>query len=202
LPKWGIYLTKHSLSDLVENKFAQLGHQNDVTVWELGWFTEWTFDHCTRTDEDGKKIYVDEDENVIKSYELYNLCAEATQVTSVHSLRNWHGVAKNVSPKLKEDYPLGLSHWKAIIPHCNTEKELRKLADIVLSFTSPDGAIISVVDLRRRLSGKDGGPADWEKKLKTATNATKKLANDMQAPSFVRSAARGFLTSTTHPPLP
>ena len=195
-------MAKHSLSDVVENRFAQLGHQNDVTVWELGWFTEWTFDRCARIDEDGKKIYVDEDENVIKSYELYNLCAEATQVTSVHSLRNWHSVAKNISPKLKEDYPLGLSHWKAIIPHCDTEKELRKMAEIVLSLTSPDGAIISVVDLRRRLDGKDGGPAPWEKWLKTATNACKKLAGDEAAPQFVKSAAKGFVSRTVHPPLP
>ena len=194
-------MTKRSLSDVIENRFAQLGHQNDVTVWELGWLTAWTFDHCARTDKDGKKIYVDDNENVIKSYELYNLCAEATEVTSVHSLRNWHGVAKNVSPKLKEDYPLGLSHWKAIIPHCNTEKELRKMADIVLSLTSPDGKIISVADLRRRLSGKDGR-ALWEKWLKTAKNACKKLADHEAAPQFVRSAARYFGTSTTHPPLP
>jgi len=194
-------VTKLSLSDLVENKFAQLGHQNDVTVWELGWFTAWTFDHCSRTDEDGNKIYVDENENIIKSYELYNLCAEATEVTSVHSLRNWHGVAKNVSPKLKEDYPLGLSHWKAIIPHCNTEKELRKMADIVLSLTSPDGKIISVVDLRRRLSDGDE-KAPWERWLKTATNACKKLAADEAAPQFVKSAAKGFVSRTVHPPLP
>ena len=195
-------MTKRSLPDIIENRFAQLGHQNDVTVWELGWFTEWTFDRCSRIDEDGKKIYVDEDENIIKSYELYNLCAEATQVTSVHSLRNWHSVAKNISPKLKEDFPLGLSHWKALIPHCDTEKELRKMADIVLSLTSPDGAIISVVDLRKRLVGKDGGPAPWEKRLKTATNACKKLSADEAAPAFVKSAAKGFISRTVHPPLP
>jgi len=195
-------MAKHSLSDIVENKFAQLGHQNDVTVWELGWFTEWTFDHCSRIDEDGKKIYVDEDENIIKSYELYNLCAEATQVTSVHSLRNWHSVAKNVSPKLKEDFPLGLSHWKAIIPHCDTEQELRKMADIVLSLTSPDGAIITVVDLRKRLSGKDGGPAKWERSLKSATSACKKLVADGATPAFIRAAAKGFVSRTVHPPLP
>jgi len=194
-------VTRRSLSDVVENRFAQLGHQNDVTVWELGWFTEWTFDHCSRIDEDGNKIYVDEDENIIKSYELYNLCAEATEVTSVHSLRNWHGVAKNVSPTLKEDFPLGLSHWKAIIPHCNTEKELRKMADIVLSLTSPDGKIISVVDLRRRLSEGDG-TAPWEKYLKTAKNACKKLTADDATPSFVKSAAKGFVSRTVHPPLP
>ena len=192
----------HSLPDIIENKFAQLGHQNDVTVWELGWFTEWTFDRCSRIDEDGKKIYVDEDENIIKSYELYNLCAEATQVTSVHSLRNWHSVAKNVSPKLKEDFPLGLSHWKAIIPHCDTEKELRKMADIVLSLTSPSGDIISVVDLRKRLAGQDGGPAQWEKWLKTARNACKKLADEEAAPQFVRSASKGYISRTVHPPLP
>ena len=33
-------MTKHSLPDIIENKFAQLGHQNDVTVWELGWITD------------------------------------------------------------------------------------------------------------------------------------------------------------------
>ena len=195
-------MTKPSLPDIVENKFAQLGHQNDVTAWELGWFTEWTFDRCSRIDEDGNKIYVDEDENIIKSYELYNLCAEATQVTSVHSLRNWHSVAKNVSPKLKEDFPLGLSHWKAIIPHCDTEQELRKMADIVLSLTSPSGDIISVVDLRRRLSGQDGGPAQWEKSLKTATNACSRLVADDATPGFVRDASKRYINATAHPPLP
>lgn len=191
------------LPDAAEARFAQLGHQNDVTAFEIGWLTTWIFDYCTRTDEKGNKIYVDGNEDAIKSYELYNLCAKATQVKSHHSIRNWHGVAKNISPKLKEDYPLGLSHWKAIIPHCNSEKELRKMADIVVSWADNyDGVIISVAALRLKLSGKDGGPAQWEKRLKTATNATKKLADDMQAPQFVRSAAKGFLTSTTHPPLP
>ena len=194
-------MTRRSLDDRIEARFAQLGHQNDVTVWELGWLTEWTFDHCSRV-EDGKKIYVDGDENVVPSYELYNIIAKASQVTSVHSLRNWHGVAKNVSPKLKEDYPLGLSHWKAIIPHCNNEKELRKMADIVVSWADDfGGAIISVAALRHKLKGKNG-PADWEKKLKTATNACKKLAADEAAPQFVRTGARRFITTTAHPPLP
>ena len=77
------------------------------------------------------------------------------------------------------------------------------MADIVVSWAdSYGGVIISVAALRHKLTGKDGSPAGWEKRLKTATNATKKLANDMQAPQFVRSAAKGFLSLTVHPPLP
>ena len=196
-------MKRRSLPEEIEQRFAAYGHQNDLTAWEIGWLTVWVFDYCARVDEKGKKIYVDNNEEIIKSYELYNLCAKATQVKSVHSVRNWHGVAKNVPPSLKEDYPLGLSHWKVIIPHCNSLKELRKMADIVVSWADDyGGTIISVAALRHKLTGKDGSPAQWEKRLKTATNATKKLASDMQAPQFVRSAAKGFLSRTVHPPLP
>ena len=77
------------------------------------------------------------------------------------------------------------------------------MADVVVSWAHDyGGEIISVAALRHKLSGKDGGPADWEKKLKTATNACKKLAADEAAPQFVRSESRRFLTSTKHPPLP
>ena len=196
-------MTNRSLPEKIEQRFAQYGHQNDLSAWEIGWLTVWTFDYCKRMDKDGNRILVDDDENEIKVYELYNIIAKATQVKSVHSIRNWHGVAKNVSPSLKEDYQLGLSHWKAIIPHCNNEKELRKMADIVVSWADDyGGAIISVAALRHKLTGKDGVPAPWEKRLKTAANACKKLAADDAAPQFVKSAAKGFVSRTVHPPLP
>ena len=76
------------------------------------------------------------------------------------------------------------------------------MADIVESLTAPDCSIISVVDLRRRLSGKDGGPAQWEKWLKTASNACSKLVAYEATPGFINSAAKGFISRTVHPPLP
>ncbi len=192
-----------SLPEQIEQRFAAYGHQNDLSAWEIGWLTVWTFDYCTRIDKDGNRILVDGNEEEVRVYELYNIIAKATQVKSVHSVRNWHGVAKNVPPKLKEDYQLGLSHWKAIIPHCTGEKELRKMADIVVAWADDfGGAIISVAALRHKLTGKDGGPAQWEKRLKTATNACKKLVGDAAAPQFVKSAAKGFVSRTVHPPLP
>lgn len=192
------------MPDAVENRLAQLGYQNDVSAWEIGWITTWIFDYCTVTDRTGKRILINrETEEPIKSYELYNAIAKATQVKSPHSVRNWHGVAKHISPGLKDNYPLGLSHWKAIIPHCKDEKDLRKMADIVVSWADDyNGVIISVAALRHKLAGEDGGPAAWEKRLKTATRACKNLAKDEAAPAFIRSASKAFITRTIHPPLP
>ena len=71
-------MTRPTLPEEIEQRFAAYGHQNDLTAWEIGWLTVWVFDQCARIDENGKKIYVDGDENIIKSYELYNLCTKAT----------------------------------------------------------------------------------------------------------------------------
>ena len=219
-------MTNRSLPERIEQRFAAYGHQNDLSAWEIGWLTVWTFDHCARTDETGNDILVDGNEEEIKVYELYNIIAKATQKKSPHSIRNWHGVAKNVSPKLKEDFELGLSHWKAIIPLCNNEKELRKVADIVESWAEKyGGEIISVAALRRKLSGngkheldKDGvcikcgkreedgpcipAPLKWERSLKTATNACSRLVADEATPGFVRDASKRYINATAHPPLP
>ncbi len=42
------------LPDKITARFAQLGHQNDVTAWEIGWLTTWVFEYCT-VEIDGKK---------------------------------------------------------------------------------------------------------------------------------------------------
>ena len=183
----------------MQARLAQLGHMNDVTAWEMGDLATWMFDYCTINDTLINPVTEEE----MKSYELYNAIAKAAG-KSPHSIRDYHYTSRRIPPSIREKYDvLGRHHFKALCPHFSTTQELSKLCDIVVSWSDDyGGQLISVAALRLKLSGKDGGPADWEKKLKTATNAAKKLASDLQAPSFVRSAARGFLTSTTHPPLP
>ena len=183
----------------MQARLAQLGHMNDVTAWEMGDLATWMFDYCTIS---GQLINpVTEEE--MPSYVLYNTIAKAAG-KSAHSIRDYHYTSSRVPPSIRERFGiLGRHHFKALCPHYETVGELSKLCEIVISWSDDyGGQLISVAALRLKLAGKDGGPAAWEKRLKTATNATKKLADDMQAPSFVRSAARGFLTSTTHPPLP
>ena len=192
-------MTRLLLPDAMQARLAQLGHMNDVTAWEMGDLATWMFDYCTINDTLINPVTEEE----LQSYVLYNAIAKAAGKVG-HSIRDYHYVSRRVPPSIREKYDmLSRSHFKALCPHFETTQELTKLCDIVLAWADDYGGdLISVANLRYKLSGKDGGPADWEKKLKTATNATKKLADDMQAPSFVRSAARGFLTSTTHPPLP
>ena len=193
---------RRSLPEIIEQRFAAYGHQNDLSAWEIGWFTVWVFDYCARTDKDGKKIYVDDREEILKSYELYNICAKATEVKSVHSVRNWHSVAKHVPPGLKEDYPLGLSHWKAIIPHCSGEKELREMAEKVLSWADDyGGSVISVAALRLRLAaGGNGELAAWAKRYQRTRRLCELLEADTEAPTHIRDAGRRFLRASV--PLP
>ena len=187
------------LPDAMQARLAQLGHMNDVTAWEMGDLATWMFDYCT---VDGTLINpVTEEE--IPSYVLYNAIAKAAG-KSPHSIRDYHYTSSRIPPSIRERYGvLGRHHFKALCPHFVSVQDLTKLCDIVLSWSDDyGGAIISVAALRHKLTGKDGGPAPWEKRLKTATNACKKLADDDAAPQFVRSNAKRFVTATSHPPLP
>ena len=192
-------MTRLLLPDAMEARLAQLGHMNDITAWEMGDLATWMFDYCT---VDGTLINpVTEEE--IPSYVLYNAIAKAAG-KSPHSIRDYHYTSSRVPLSIRERYDiLGRHHFKALCPHFDTVQDLTKLCDIVLSWSDDyGGELISVAALRHKLTGKDGGPAPWEKWLKTATNACKKLAADDAAPAFVKSAAKGFVSRTVHPPLP
>ena len=192
-------MTRLLLPDAMQARLAQLGHMNDVTAWEMGDMSVWMFDYCTIDDTLINPVTEEE----IPSHVLYTTIAKAAG-KSPHSIRDYHYTSSRVPPSIREKYGvLGRHHFKALCPHFSTVQELSKLCDIVLSWADDyGGAIISVAALRHKLTGKDGGPAQWEKWLKTATNACKKLADDEAAPQFVKSAAKGFVSRTVHPPLP
>jgi len=190
--------TRLLLPDAMTARLAQLGHMNDVTAWEMGDLATWMFDYCTI----GDKLINPATEEEIPSHVLYAAIAEAAG-KSPHSIRDYKYTSTRIPISIREKYDvLGRHHFKALCPFFTTVQELTKLCDIAVSLTSPDGSLISVADLRRRLAGQDGGPAPWEKSLKSATNACKRLVADEAAPAFVKSAARYFMTATMHPPLP
>ena len=191
-------MPKLILSDAIEARLAQLGRQNDITAWEIGDIAVFIFDHCT---VDGKLINPQSEEE-IQSSVLYNSIAKATQVKSFHSVRDYHYTSKNIPPSVREDYPeFGRHLWKALVPHSDgTVTGLRKLADICQSWS--DSGTPSVAYVRARLAGKDGAPAKWEGRLRRVTSTCKRLAQDEQAPQFVRRAAELFIRRSVHPPLP
>ena len=192
-------MTRLLLPDAMEARLAQLGHMNDVTAWEMGDLATWMFDYCTV----GDKLINPVTEEEMPSHVLYDTIAKAAS-KSPHSIRDYHYTSSRIPPSIREKYHmLGRHHFKALCPHFETVQELSKLCDIVIAWADNyDGVIISVAALRHKLSGKDGGPAQWEKRLKTAANACEKLAKDDATPAFIKSAARYFVTATAHPPLP
>jgi len=191
-------VTRPLLPDAMEARLAQLGHMNDITAWEMGDLAAWMFDYCTV----GDKLINPVTEEEMPSHVLYATIAKAAS-KSPHSIRDYHYTSKRVPISIREKYDvLGRHHFKALCPHFETVQDLTKLCDIVVSLSSPDGDLISVVDLRRRLSGQDGGPAQWEKSLKTATNACSRLVADDATPGFVRDASKRYINATAHPPLP
>ena len=187
------------LPDAMTARLAQLGHMNDITAWEMGDLATWMFDYCTIQGQLINPVT----EEVIPSHVLYSSIAKAAQ-KSPHSIRDYHYVSSRVPLSTREKYDvLSRSHFKALCPYYETVQELHKLCEIVTSWAHDyGGEIISVAALRHKLSGKDGGPAKWEKWLKTASTACKKLSSDDATPSFVSKEAKRFITTTTHPPLP
>jgi hypothetical protein len=191
----------------MQQRLQQHGYQLSLSARVIGNETEIVFQHCRAKSENGKDILINpKTEEQISAMVIYHAVADSENVNcSPFSVKDYHYTSRlNVSDSLWNDYHMfGRHHWKALIPKCKDEKELRKMADIVLSWSDDyGGKLIPVSVLRNKLKGEDGSPAMWERKLKTATNACKRLGADDAAPAFVRSAARGFLTSTTHPPLP
>ena len=190
-------MTRLQLPDEITARLAQLGYQNDSSAWEIGDLAVWIFNYCTIDNQLINPVT----EEPMKAYALYNTIGKSA-VKSPHSIRDFHYTSKHIPISVREKYHiLGRHHWKALIPHCgDTVRELENMADIVLSWSQDD--LISVADLRLRLAGQDGGPAKWEGRLKRVTNTCKRLAQDEQAPSFVRRAADLFVKRSVHPPLP
>ena len=191
----------------MQQRFAQHGHQLAFSAREIGNMTEEIFQYCAAKDEDGKDVLVNrKTEEEISAMVIYHTVADSENVnSSPFSIKDYHYTSrKNVPDDLWDDYHMfGRHHWKALIPKCKDAKELRKMADIVLSWSDDyGGKLIPVSVLRNKLQGKDGGPAQWEKRLKTASNACGKLVADDATPGFVKSAAKGFISRTVHPPLP
>lgn len=191
-------MTRLILPDAMQARLAQLGHMNDVTAWEMGDLAVWMFDYCTINDTLINPVTEEE----MHGYVLYNAIAKAAG-KSPHSIRDYHYTSSRIPPSIRERYDiLGRHHFKALCPHFETTQELTKLCDIALSWGDEYGTLISVAALRLRLSEGDDTPAKWEKRLKTAKNACKKLVADDATPGFVKSAAKGFISRTVHPPLP
>jgi len=199
-------VTRLLLPDHMQQRFAQHGHQLAFSTREIGNMTEEVFRHCAAKDENGKDVLINQDEEEISAMVIYHTVADSESVnTNPFSVKDYHYTSrKNIPDDLWEHYHMfGRHHWKALIPKCKNEKELRKMADIVLSWSDDyGGKLIPVSVLRNKLKGKDGGPAQWEKRLKTAKNACKKLVADDATPGFIKSAAKGFISRTIHPPLP
>ncbi len=207
MPSYRTAMTRLILPDHVQQRLAVHGAQSDISTREIGNITESIFQYCTAKDENGKDVLINrKTEEEISAFAIYNLVADSECAnTSPFSVKDYHYTSrKNIPDDLWQEYHMfGRHHWKAIIPKCKSPKELRKMADIVLSWSDDyGGKLIPVSVLRNKLKGEDGDKAQWEKRLKTATNACKKLAADEAAPQFVRSESRRFLTSTKHPPLP
>ena len=195
------------LPDHMQQRFAQHGHQLSFSAREIGNMTEEIFQYCAAKDEDGKDVLINrKTEEEISAMVIYHAVADSENVnSSPFSIKDYHYTSrKNVPDDLWDDYHMfGRHHWKSLIPKCRDAKELRKMADIVLSWSDDyGGKLIPVSVLRNKLQGKDGGPAKWEKSLKTATNACSRLVADAATPGFVRDASKRYINATAHPPLP
>ena len=189
-------MARLQLPDEITARLAQLGYQNDSSAWEIGDLAVWIFDYCTIDNQLINPVT----EEPMKAYALYDAIGKSA-VKSPHSIRDFHYTSKHIPISVREKYHvLGRHHFKALIPHCTTIRELENMADIVMSWSQDD--LISVADLRSRLTGQDGGPAKWEKWAKTATNACRKLAEHDSTPDFLRGAAKRFMKGSVHPPLP
>ena len=200
-------MTRLLLPDHMQQRFAQHGYQLSFSARVIGNDTEEVFEHCRREDEDGNEILIDpRTEEKITAMVIYHTVADSENVNSnPFSIKDYHYTSRmNVPDDLWDDYHMfGRHHWKALIPKCRDAKELRKMADIVLSWSDDyGGKLIPVSVLRNKLKGEDGDAAKWERWLKTAKNACKKLAAFEGTPQFVQTASRRYITSTVHPPLP
>jgi hypothetical protein len=189
-------MTRLILPDEVEARLNQLGHMNDATAWDMGDLTVWIFEYCTI---EGQLINP-QTEEPMQSQELYSVIAKATN-KNPFSIRDYAYTSKNIPPSVREKYSqFGRHHFKSLCGKFKTVRELENLCDIVLS--GSDDGLVPVAVLRAKLAGQDGGPAKWEGRLKRVTSTCKRLAQDEQAPAFVRRAAELFIRRSVHPPLP
>ena len=200
-------MTRLLLPDAMQQRLQQHGYQLSLSARVIGNETELVFQHCRAKDKNGKDVLINpKTEEQISAMVIYHAVADSENVnSSPFSIKDYHYTSRlNVSDALWNDYHMfGRHHWKALIPKCKGEKELRKMADIVLSWSDDfGGKLIPVSVLRNKLKGEDGSPAQWEKRLKTATAACKRLVADDATPGFVKSAAKGFISRTVHPPWP
>ena len=185
------------LSDKIEDKLAELGEQNDWTAWEIGDVTEYIFQYCS---VNGFLINPQTEEEIAPG-EIYRCVAQHAR-KSPQAIRDYRYTSRNVPNSVREKYPLGRHHFKALIPHVNTVGEMKAMCERVLEWSDDyGGQVISVAALRLRLAaGGNGELATWAKRYKRIRKLCKLLQNDETAPTYLRQAAERFRRASV--PLP
>jgi len=136
-------MTRLILPDAMQQRLQQHGYQLSLSARVIGNETELVFQHCRAKAENGKDILINpKTEEQISAMVIYHAVADSENVNcSPFSVKDYHYTSRlNVSDSLWNDYHMfGRHHWKALIPKCKDGKELRKMADIVLSWSDDYG---------------------------------------------------------------
>lgn len=181
------------LPDNIEDRLEFLGTQNDITAMEIGYITEHIFHYCTREDktvdpETGeitkREVLIDpKTEEEITAYSIYNTVAIAAK-KSYRSIEDYRYVAKNVPDHVVQRFPQwGRHHWKAMIPHAETEEELIALAEKMAGEADEYGGVMGVTAMRNRL--KPNPLPKWERELNKLRKACQRLVDDPDAPEWL-----------------
>lgn len=160
-----------------QHRLIQWGEDIDSKQWMIA---HYAVQRCKELEKTHDKI------QVCKSIAYW--CRQ-----SPNTVRDWERIARNVPRDVVEEFPtLSMSHFRLLIPHCNTAKEYVEKIDEWMN--DKKTLTHSVASLAAFLD--PDGEYTWYDRMISARHALEKITKDETASPRVRLAARRFLFRT------
>ena len=111
------------------------------------------------------------------------------------TVRDCERISANIPYRIRHRYDmLPRSHFRELIPHFETQKELAALCEDILAWGDDyGGRIISIEALRRKLKVDNGAPPVWEGWIERIKKLAEKLLEHEETPAEVKKWARDII---------
>lgn len=172
----GVISAEKVIPEEIQMRLMHLGQLGDEAAWEIG--------------DIGIELEAAYPE--IQKQEIYSMMGQYCGRTG-STVRDHVRISRAVNDSIRVEFDmLCRNHWRAMLPHCDTDEELVAMASWWLQQADDYGGKIgSVAALRYALQ--EDGPPRWERRVIRIARGCRLVAEDKAAPHEIREYCNDFV---------